>query len=108
MTVQERDAKLKAWEDSLDEDTKLGFILITKAFDDWIKSFEDGTYDTETSDMLKLFASRRYNVGEEFGLSSFYTIFADGFLAGLEASAEATLKMIEEGAEKDGKTCNNN
>lgn len=108
MTVQERDAKLKAWEESLSEDTKLGYVLLTRAFDDFLKSFENDTYDKEAGEMLKLYASRRYEVGADGGLAAWYAIFAEGFLAGLEVSAEATLKMLEEGAAKDGKTCNNN
>ena len=84
MITKENAARLIEWQESLDQDARFGLKLITFAFDKWLDSFEHDTYDKETAEMLRLYAARRYNVGEGSGLAMWFAIFADGFLSGLE------------------------
>ena len=84
MISRANEARLIEWQKSLDPDTRLGLKLIAIAFDKWLDSFEHDTYDKETAEMFKLFAARRYNVGQDGGLALMFSAFADGFLSGLE------------------------
>lgn len=90
MTAEERTAKLKEWDKTLDEDTRAGVGLIIQGFDKWLDNVEKNEYDEETARMLMLIAANRYNVGETSGLASMFAMFAEGFLHGLTAAENFT------------------
>lgn len=90
MTAEERTAKLKEWDKTLDNDTRAGIALIIQGFDKWLDNVEKNEYDEETARMMMLLASNRYNVGETSGLASMFAMFAEGFLHGLTAAENFT------------------
>ena len=98
MMSAEDQAKVKAWLDSHDEDDRYAWILITKGFDEWLEKRKQENLPERKEELenVKRFAAFRYNVEVESGISLFFSLFADGFVAGFEAASKAYEAMKEE------------
>ena len=98
MMSAEDQAKVKAWLDSHDEDERAGWVLVTRAFDEWLAEFkaEDVEERKEARDEVLRFARFRYNMPEGSAIPMWYAIFADGFLAGLDVAIKANEKGLRE------------
>lgn len=90
MTAEERTAKLKEWDKTLDEDTRAGLALSVQAFDKWLDDVEKGELDEGAAAMLQMLAANRYNVGEKSGLATMFTMFAEGFFSGMAKALDLT------------------
>lgn len=90
MTAEERTAKLKEWDKTLDEATRTGLALSVQAFDKWLDEVEKGELDESTTAMLQMLAANRYNVGDKSGLAMMFTMFAEGFFSGMAKALDLT------------------
>lgn len=90
MTAEERTAKLKEWDKTLDEDTRVGLAMAVESFDKWLDDVEQNRLDTEATEMLQMLAANRYNVGDKSGLATMFTMFAEGFFSGMAKALDLT------------------
>lgn len=90
MTAEERTAKLKEWDKTLDEDTRVGLAMAVESFDKWLDDVEQNGLDTEATEMLQMLAANRYNVSDKSGLATMFTMFAEGFFSGMAKALDLT------------------